>query len=189
MKAIHAKSLPLAVDKCPLEPEKGLPKKDVTWVRPELMCEVRLLKHHRRRQTSSPVFIGLRTDIDPAPQRDPLLDPNLAEQILEIDGHRLKFTNLNKVYYPQEGYTKRDLLNYYDAVAPLILPHLKDRPLSLKRYPNGIAADFFFQKEVADSFPKWLRTADADGIRHVIGDDRATLLFLVNLGCIDHNPG
>jgi bifunctional non-homologous end joining protein LigD len=73
-------------------------------------------------------------------------------------------------------------------VAPVILPHLKDRPLSLKRYPNGIDSDFFFQKEVAPSFPKWLRTAVADGIRHVIGEDRATLLFLVNLGCIDHNP-
>ena len=60
--------------------------------------------------------------------------------------------------------------------------------MSLKRYPNGIDADFFFQKEVAESFPKWLRTGIADGIRHVIGDDRATLLFLVNLGCIDHNP-
>ena len=65
---------------------------------------------------------------------------------------------------------------------------MKDRPLSLKRYPNGIDADFFFQKEVAESFPKWLRTAMADEIRHVIGEDRATLLFLVNLGCIDHNP-
>jgi bifunctional non-homologous end joining protein LigD len=108
--------------------------------------------------------------------------------MLTIDGHRLKFTNLKKIYYPQEGYTKRDLLNYYDAVAPLLVPHLKDRPLSLKRYPNGIAADFFFQKEVAASFPKWLRTGMADGTRYVIGDDRATLLFLVNLGCIDHNP-
>jgi bifunctional non-homologous end joining protein LigD len=70
----------------------------------------------------------------------------------------------------------------------LIVPHLKDRPLSLKRYPDGIDAPFFFQKEVAASFPKWLRTGMADGIRHVIGEDRATLLFLVNVGCIDHNP-
>ncbi|MEI9811965.1 MAG: hypothetical protein WDO18_04520 [Acidobacteriota bacterium] len=58
----------------------------------------------------------------------------------------------------------------------------------MKRYPNGIAAEFFFQKEVATSFPAWLRKEMADGIRHVIGEDRATLLFLVNLGCIDHNP-
>jgi len=122
------------------------------------------------------------------PKRTVLLDPSLAEASLTIDGHQLKFTNLNKVFYPADGILKRDLLNYYDAVAPLILPHLKDRPLSLKRYPNGIAADFFFQKEVAASFPKWLRTDMADDIRHVIGEDRATLLFLVNLGCIDHNP-
>jgi bifunctional non-homologous end joining protein LigD len=80
------------------------------------------------------------------------------------------------------------LLNYYDAVAPLILPHLKDRPLSLKRYPNGIDEPFFFQKAVAASFPKWLRTGMADDICYAIGDHRATLLFLVNLGCIDHNP-
>ena len=86
---------------------------------------------------------------------------------MSVDGHRLKFTNLNKVYLSERRYRKRDLLNYYDAVAPLILPHLKDRPLSLKRYPNGIDADFFFQKEVAESFPKWLRTDVADGIRHV----------------------
>ena len=116
------------------------------------------------------------------------LDPSAKEATRDIDGRRLKFTNLNKVFYPAEGYTKRDLLNYYDAVAPLILPHLKDRPLSLKRYPNGIAEDFFFQKEVSSSFPKWLHTAIADDTRFVIGHDRATLLYLVNLGCIDHNP-
>ena len=62
----------------------------------------------------------------------------LYEVALDIEGHRLKLTNLNKVFYPGEGITKRDVINYYDAVAPLILPHLRDRPLSLKRYPNGI---------------------------------------------------
>ena len=70
----------------------------------------------------------------------------------------LKFTNLKKVFYPDEGYTKRDVLNYYDGVADLILPHLKDRPLSLKRYPNGIKQDYFFQKDAADTFAPWLRT-------------------------------
>ena len=93
-----------------------------------------------------------------------LLDPAKSEEILTVDHHRLKFTNLNKLYYPKDKIAKRDLINYYDAVAPLIVPHLKDRPLSLKRYPNGIDAVFFFQKATPDSFPKWLRTADADGI-------------------------
>jgi bifunctional non-homologous end joining protein LigD len=198
MQAIHDKLAPLAVSSCPLEPDKLLPKPGtVTWTRPELVCEVRFANWTEDGHLRAPVWIGFRPDIDPAEcvrnadppaVRPPLLDPALAETTIAVDGHRLKFTNLNKLFYPKDGYRKRDLLNYYDAVAPLILPHLKDRPLSLKRYPNGIDSDFFFQKEVAESFPKWLRTAMADGIRHVIGEDRATLLFLVNLGCIDHNP-
>jgi len=188
MKSIHDRLLPLVTDKCPLEPEKNLPKKDVTWVRPELVCEVQFANRTEDGKLRAPVWLGFRTDIGPLLMRPPLLDPSLTEASLTIDGHRLKFTNLNKIFYPKDGYRKRDLLNYYDAVAPLILPHLKDRPLSLKRYPNGIDEPFFFQKEVAASFPKWLRTGMADGIRSVIGDNRATLLFLVNLGCIDHNP-
>lgn len=197
MEAIHAKLAPMATPESPLEPNKDLPRA-VTWTRPEVVCEVKFSNWTDEGRLRAPVFLRLRPDIDPlecvrepaqAASRTPLLDPAAAETTLEIEGHRLKFTNLNKIFYPKDGYKKRDLLNYYDAVAPLIVPHLKDRPLSLKRYPNGIEAGFFFQKEVAESFPKWLRTEVApDGIRYVIGDDRAALLFLVNLACIDHNP-
>jgi bifunctional non-homologous end joining protein LigD len=197
MEMLHAKLAPLAIEKSPLEPNKLLPR-DVTWTRPELVCEVRFSNWTEDGRLRAPVFLGLRPDIDPqecvrdpepAPERTPLLPPDSKEAEPVIDGHRLKLTNLDKIFYPKEGYCKRDLLNYYDAVASLIIPYLKDRPLSLKRYPNGIDHDFFFQKEVAASFPKWLRTEIApDGIRYVIGDHRATLLFLVNLGCIDHNP-
>jgi bifunctional non-homologous end joining protein LigD len=196
MDAIYARLAPLATETCPLEPEDGLPKKGVIWTRPEVVCEVRFSNWTDDGKLRAPVWIGLRPDIDPQEctrdeppaERKTLLDPSKTEEILTIDRHRLKFTNLNKLYYPKDNIAKRDLINYYDAVAPLLVPHLKDRPLSLKRYPNGIDADFFFQKAIADSFPKWLHTADADGIESVIGDDRATLLFLVNLGCIDHNP-
>ena len=195
MEVIHSKLAPLATEKCPLEPEKDLPKKSVIWTRPEVVCEVRFSNITGDGRLRAPLYVGLRPDIDPhectrdlPEERKMLLDPFKSEEILTIDHHRLKFTNLNKLYYPKDKIAMRDLLNYYDAVAPLLLPHLKDRPLSLKRYPNGIDADFFFQKEVSPSFPKWLRTADADGIESVIGNDRATLLFLVNLGCIDHNP-
>jgi bifunctional non-homologous end joining protein LigD len=196
IEAIHARLSPLAIAKRPLEPDKNLPR-DVTWIRPEVVCEVKFSNWTEEGRLRAPVFVGLRPDIDPhecvrepdaKAERTELLDKSASEATLTIDGHRLKFTNLDKVFYPKEGYRKRDLLNYYDAVAPLILPYLKDRPLSLKRYPNGIEADYFFQKEVAESFPKWLRMEVADDIRYVIGDDRATLLFLVNLGCIDHNP-
>ena len=199
MQTIHERLVPLAVPDCPVDPDKLLPRPgSVTWTRPELVCEIRFANWTEDGRLRAPVWVGFRPDIDPsecvrdsspAPARPPLLDPAAGEQTLTIEGHRLKFTNLNKLFYPQDGYRKRDLLNYYDAVAPLIVPHLKDRPLSLKRYPNGIEEDFFFQKEVAPSFPKWLRMEQADdGIRYVIGEDRATLLFLVNLGCIDHNP-
>jgi bifunctional non-homologous end joining protein LigD len=217
MQAIYEKLAPLAIKKCPLEPCKDLPKEGkVTWVRPELVAEIRFLNWTEDGRLRAPVWMGFRPDVDPsecvrnpangpsadgpsAPGEDPpgyhdspagpLLDPSAPEQTIEIDGHRLKFTNLDKLFYPQDGYRKRDLLNYYNAVAPLLVPHLQDRPLSLKRYPNGIGEPFFFQKEVAPSFPKWLRMEEAsDGIRYVIGKDRATLLFLVNLGCIDHNP-
>ena len=170
MQAIYDRLAPLAIDKCPLKPAKELPKDSaVTWTRPELVCEVKFANWTDDGRLRAPVFLGLRPDIDPAdcvrnpapdPEHTPLLDSSLAEASLVIDGHRLKFTNLNKIFYPKDGIVKRDLLNYYDAVAPMILPHLKDRPLSLKRYPNGIDEPFFFQKEVAESFPKWLRTGD-----------------------------
>src|SRR5262249_15880113 len=85
-------------------------------------------------------------------------------------------------------YTKRDILRYYDAVSDLILPHLKDRPLSLKRYPNGITSEFFFQKNSPESFASWMRTEDIGGTRFAFAEDRASLLYLANLGCIDQNP-
>jgi bifunctional non-homologous end joining protein LigD len=183
---LFEKLKPLATPDCPLERERGLPR-SVTWTRPELVCEVKFAERTKDGKLRAPVFVGLRSDVAPNPHVA-LLASSLREATLTIEGHRLKFTNLDKLFYPKDGYRKRDLLNYYDAVAPLLLPYLKDRPLSLKRYPNGIEEKFFFQKQIAESFPKWLRTAVADGNRMVVGEDRATLLFLVNLGCIDHNP-
>ncbi len=117
-----------------------------------------------------------------------------AEVILDIEGHRLKLTNLNKVFYPGEGIAKRDVINYYDAVAPLILPHLRDRPLSLKRYPNGINEQFFFQKDAEGKVPDWVRLEpifsehNQDKIHYIICNDRATLIYLANLASIDQNP-
>ena len=124
--------------------------------------------------------------------RAPLLPGSQEEVFLEIEGHRLKFTHLNKVFYPREGYKKRDVINYYNAVAGLILPHLYDRPLSLKRYPDGIDAEYFFQKKAPKGTPSWVRTApivdENKTTDFIIAEDRATLLHLANLGCIDQNP-
>jgi bifunctional non-homologous end joining protein LigD len=112
----------------------------------------------------------------------------------ELDGKKLKLTNLNKVFFPEAGYRKRDLLAYYLRVAPYILPFLKDRPLVLKRYPNGYTGKFFFQKEAPASRPEWLKTASIYSeerkgkMKYLLADDVASLIWLVNMGCIDHNP-
>ncbi len=119
------------------------------------------------------------------------------EMFAEIDGRQLRFTNLNKVYFPESGYRKRDLLAYYFWAAPMFLPFLKDRPLVLRRYPNGITGTPFFQKEAGKDTPDWIKTvaiASESGrskggeIHYILANDRATLLYLTNLGCIDHNP-
>jgi bifunctional non-homologous end joining protein LigD len=164
------------------------------WVKPELVAQIKFANWTDDKKLRAPVFLGLRDDkpaadvsrevVAPAG----LLPPDRKEATLEIDGQSLKFTNLDKLYYPEDGYTKRDLLNYYDAVSALLLPHLKDRPLSLKRYPNGIHEEFFFQKNTPAGYPSWLRTETVGDIRYVLAQDRASLFYLTNLGCIDQNP-
>ncbi len=112
--------------------------------------------------------------------------------VLAVDSRRLKFTNIKKIFYPQEGYTKRDLINFYDGVAGLLVPYLQGRPLSLRRYPNGIDGESFFQKDAPAGIPEWLRTEviaeEESSKRYIIAEDRASLLYLANLGCIDQNP-
>jgi bifunctional non-homologous end joining protein LigD len=197
--AVHAKLEPLVTAKCPFA-ERPTPEHGITWVKPELVCQVKFTEWTEDRRLRAPVFLGLRDDVnapevvreDPPPAE--LLDADAKEAAVTIDGRSLKLTNLNKVFYPEEGYTKRDLLNYYNGVAELILPHLKDRPLSLKRYPNGIGQEYFFQKNVREVLAPWLRTEmiasehSEKPIKYVFAEDRASLLYLVNLGCIDHNP-
>ena len=203
--ALRQRLDPLTTPQSPF-PDSPKVGKDVTWVRPELVAEVKFANWTGEGRLRAPVYLGLRADVSPRDcvretvgqasglSRDPLLAPTGNEATLTIDQHPLKFTNLNKVFYPAEGIVKRDLLNYYDAVAPLILPHLKDRPLSLKRYPNGIEQQFFFQKDAPLTFAPWLRAEEIHSdhneapIRYVFAQDRASLLYLVNLGCIDHNP-
>jgi bifunctional non-homologous end joining protein LigD len=201
----HAVLQKLVTKKCPFREVPKIPG-ETSWVKPELVAVVRFNSWTRDDRLRGPVFLGLRDDVSPqdivreaaapaAPAeaaRPALLPAGKSEVITKIGKQSLKFTNLNKVFYPQEGFTKRDVINYYDAIANLILPHLRDRPLSLKRYPNGIEKEFFFQKNAAEKFPEWLRTvpiaSDKKKINFVVADDRESLLYLANLGCIDQNP-
>ena len=105
---------------------------------------------------------------------------------------RWKPSNLGKVYWPAEGYTKGDLIGYYQAVADVLLPHLRDRPLHLNRFPDGIDGKSFYQREVKDGAPAWLRTVpiphDGAVVPHHVVDDTDALLHVVNLGSIDLHP-
>ena len=228
LKEIYSKIEPLITRKSPFTGTvKAL--RDVTWLQPELVAEIKYLEVTPDGLLRAPVFIALRPDKDPkecvrgdgedgedkeyagdkeyggggedagdkeyAASRGPLVPADSpAEVLLDIESHRLKLTNLPKVFYPGEGITKRDVINYYDAVAPLILPHLRDRPLSLKRYPNGIDQEYFFQKDAEGKVPDWVRLEpifsdhNQDKIHYIICNDRATLIYLANLASIDQNP-
>jgi len=118
-----------------------------------------------------------------------------AESVsLELDGMPFRLSNLNKVYFPESGYTKRNLLAYYYRMANYVLPFLQDRPLVLRRYPDGIKGQAFFQKDLREGLPEWFKTVPIESetrgeqIHYAIANDRASLLYLTGLGCIDHNP-
>jgi bifunctional non-homologous end joining protein LigD len=114
--------------------------------------------------------------------------------LVELDGKRQRFSNLNKIYFPESSISKRELLAYYYRIAPRILPFLKDRPMVLRRYPNGITGEAFFQKEAGEAAPDWMETTPVPSEHHgrevpyFLCNDRSALLYLTNLGCIDHNP-
>lgn len=118
--------------------------------------------------------------------------PDEAAAELGIGDRRVKLTNLRKLFWPELKITKRDLLQYYADISPVLLPHLADRAMVMKRYPNGAAGEFFFMKRTPPGAPDWLRTCE---IQHASGntisfpviDDVAALLWVINLGCIDLN--
>ncbi len=126
-------------------------------------------------------------------ERKTLLNPSEEAQVKAINGHELKFSNLSKVFWPEEGYTKRDLLNYYYQAAPYIMPYLKDRPQSMNRYPNGIEGKSFYFKDVTATAPDWInqfpyRTSEGEDKNFLVAEDEASLLWMANLGAIEMNP-
>jgi bifunctional non-homologous end joining protein LigD len=112
--------------------------------------------------------------------------------ILTVDNHEVRLTNLRKIFWPEAGLTKGDLLQYYANVAPVLLPHIRDRAMVMKRYPHGAAGEFFFMKRAPTPRPDWIQICSIDhGSENIIDfpmvQDRAALLWVVNLGCIDLN--
>ncbi len=127
-------------------------------------------------------------------QRKTLLNPTDEVQVRKVNGHELKLPNLSKVYWPKDKVTKRDLINYYYQVAPVILPYLKDRPQSMNRFPNGIEGESFYQKDVTGKAPDWVETflyhseADDRDRHYLVCSNEASLIYMASLGCIEMNP-
>lgn len=203
---------PLKTEACPFTP---CPKvtDPIQWVQPRLVCEVKYNAWTQDRKLRGAVYVRLRDDKDPvectfqdqgekapddvpaaaqATGYEPLLTPEAPKQVVNVESRLLTFTNLDKLMYPDDKVTKRDVINFYDRISKYLLPYLKDRPLNLKRYPNGINGPFFFQRHANERFPAWLPTTRFENTEGVweetfMAQDRATLLYLVNLGCIDQN--
>lgn len=193
------------------------PNAEVTWLKPLLVCEVSFTEMTTEGIMRHPSFEGIRIDKDAnevvreielknkklfsklikplgKTVRKTLLNPTEATQVKKINGKEIKFTNLHKLYWPQEKITKRDLLNYYYQAAPFILPYLKDRPQSMLRHPDGITGFSFFYKNIKGKGPDWLNTykyhseGDGEDKEYLVAKDEASLLYMASLGSIEMNP-
>jgi bifunctional non-homologous end joining protein LigD len=116
----------------------------------------------------------------------------VARVEVEVEGRRLSLSNLDKVMYPASGFTKGQLIDYYTRVAPVLLPHLRDRPLTLKRYPNGVEGGHFYEKQCPSHRPEWVRSEPVElsskTIHFCICDDLPTLVWLANLADLELHP-
>jgi bifunctional non-homologous end joining protein LigD len=169
-------------------------KGDVIWVEPKLVCEVEFAEWTHDGRLRAPSYLGLREDkaAEDVRREEPITDR-------VVQGSReLKLSNLDKVFFPVEGITKGDLLEYYRAVAPVLVPHLRDRPFTMVRWPDGIEAGRFFQKDAPSHMPDWIPTFRTQvstreaprrkkWVNFPVVNDELALLWMVNMGCIDMN--
>jgi bifunctional non-homologous end joining protein LigD len=196
---------PLETAACPFAKRPDVPGR-ITWVRPEVVVAVEYGEWTPDGLLRFPTFLGVRDDVAagevhlqrPAASVEEPAEP--APSVLAAPRRKppapppgVAFTNLDKVYFPGAGYTKGDVIEYYRRIAPYIMPHLQDRPLTLRRWPDGIDGDDFFQKDVPDA-PALVRTervwsdqGDRDN-RLVVGAGESVLLWLAQMGCIEMHP-
>lgn len=175
--------------------------KATTWIRPEVIAEVRFTEWTGEGLLRQPVFIRFRDDrsveemkkaakVEKAAKATRAVAPAVPPAAVPAAVPAVHFTNLKKRFWPVEGYTKGDLIEYYRAVAPWLLPYLKDRPIVLTRYPDGIDGKSFYQKDAPDFIPDWIRTVrlwsdhTSREIDYFILDDVESLLYVINLGSI-----
>ena len=202
----------------PTSPFATMPRvnQPARWCMPELVCEVEYVEITRDGTLRHPTYRGLRPDVDPRestgeerresakraqeaakkaavslPVAGNGEGPARVPAVLEVEGHRIKLTNLEKVLWPEDGYTKADLIRYYAEVSPFLVPWLRDRPLTMKPFPDGIAGQSFYQKDKPDFTPRWIkswRDPEEPENDYVLANDTATLVWLANYTAIELHP-
>jgi bifunctional non-homologous end joining protein LigD len=184
----------------------------VTWVKPQLVCEIKYTEWTRDGRMRHPIFLRLRNDkkakevmINNAkplkgPKKTSVEKKKIAEdnesneKIISFGKIKVTTTNRNKIFWPDEKITKGEVINYYQSISEYILPFLKDRPQSLKRNPNGIYDKGFFHKDAGQEAPAWVKSkplfseSAKKNINYILCNNAATLAYLNNLGCIEINP-
>jgi len=201
LNVLHERLKKIVVKDAPFEtiPKTNMP---VTWVKPELVCEIKYSEITKDGIFRHPVFVAIREDKNPEdinekPKKMKAKTPTKnaeKEKEITLNKQAVKLTNQDKIYFPKDGITKGDVIEYYQSVAAYILPYLKNRPLSLNRFPNGIEESGFYQKDAGENTPDWIKTTKVFSestdkyIDYIICNDKATLAYLNNLGCIDLNP-
>ena len=172
-------------------------KGDVVWVEPRLVAEVEFAQWTHDGHLRAPVYQGLREDKEPEEVQAEVPEEPLPNELRK--GRRsLKLSNLDKPFWPDEGITKGDLLDYYRRVAPVLVPQLRDRPFTMRRYPDGAYGKAFFQKDAPVHMPEWIPRVPLmvstretprrrKRIQAPLVNDELALLWMVNMGCIDMN--
>jgi bifunctional non-homologous end joining protein LigD len=187
---LRERLVPLEREDSPFAP--GGPKipRGAVFAEPELVAEVEFREWTDGGQLRAPSYKGLRDDkpADAVVREDggELVVREEANAIVaEVGGREIKLSNLDKVLYPEAGFAKRDIIDYYARIAPTVLPHLDGRALTLKRYPNGVDANFFYEKNAPSHRPDWVTTARVGSIDYVVVDEEPTLVWLANLADLE----
>ena len=178
------------------EPATNMPP---TWVIPKLVCTIKYAERTEDNMFRHPVFVGIRDDVTTENMRDESMKQRDENKPVKAGkknntAREVKYSNLDKLYWEKEGITKGDLIDYYQSVSEYILPHLKDRAQSLNRFPNGIEGESFYHKDAGGEAPKWVDTAQIYSesnnkeLEYIVCNNKETLGYLNNLGCIELNP-
>lgn len=204
---LHKKMEPLITSKSVF---KDIPKTNdkATWIKAELIAEIKFTELTKEKIFRHPVFLRLREDLNiedlQVPQKMATkkleIGPSTkkpierdSEKLKKIGKQAVKLTNQNKIYYPKDGVSKGDVIYFYQSISTYILPHLKNRPQSMNRFPNGIEGMSFYQKDASDETPDWITKeqifsdSSEKEINYILCNDKATMAYMNNLGCIEFN--